>query len=239
MTANINDSGQVIGEPLTDWEPAKSPSKISLKGQYCYLEPLSINHHAKQLYDAYAINTDLTNWTYLLSGPFNNFQEYTEHLRQKCGGLDPLFFTVLDKNTQQAIGVASLMRINQKMGVIEVGNIHFSPVLQRTPLSTEAMYLMMKYVFDDLGYRRYEWKCDSLNKPSRNAAKRLGFTYEGTFRQAVVSKGRNRDTAWFSIIDKEWPALKLALQAWLNPTNFDIDGKQRKSLDDFQETVKI
>jgi RimJ/RimL family protein N-acetyltransferase len=150
---------------------------------------------------------------------------------------DPLMFTIVDKRIPQAVGVATHMRIDPPAGVIEVGGIAFSPRLQKSPVATEAMYLMMSRAFDDLGYRRYEWKCDALNAPSRAAAKRLGFRYEGTFRQATVYKGRNRDTAWFSITDGEWPALRAAFQQWLDPANFDAEDKQRTRLSQLTEAL--
>jgi RimJ/RimL family protein N-acetyltransferase len=145
-----------------------------------------------------------------------------------------LFFTIIDKASGKAVGVASFLRIDPKMGVIEVGHINYAPALQRTPQATEAMYLMMKRVFDELGYRRYEWKCDALNAPSYRAAERLGFVYEGTFRQATIYKGRNRDTAWYAIIDKDWPKLKAAYEEWLSPQNFDAAGQQRNKLSAFR-----
>lgn len=145
-----------------------------------------------------------------------------------------LFHTVIDLKSDKAVGIASLMQIRPESGVIEVGHIHFSPLMQRTPLSTEAIYLMMKRVFDELGYRRFEWKCDSLNSPSCNAAKRFGFSPEGIFRQVLMYKGRNRDTAWFSIIDSEWPALKAMFEAWLTPENFDTSGQQINNLQFFR-----
>ncbi len=149
-------------------------------------------------------------------------------------GDDPLRHAVIERRSGRAVGVASLMRIDHVAGVIEVGGINYAPPLQRTPAATEAMYLMMRRVFDELGYRRYEWKCDALNAPSRAAALRLGFRYEGTFRQATVYKGRNRDTCWFSILDNEWAALKHAFERWLAPDNFDAAGQQRRSLSSFR-----
>jgi len=146
-----------------------------------------------------------------------------------------LFHAIIDNKTQSAVGVASYLRIDAPVGVIETGHIHYSPLMQQTPVATEAMYLMMRRVFDELGYRRYEWKCDSLNERSRNAALRLGFKYEGTFRQATMYKGRNRDTAWFSVIDKEWPSLKTAFEQWLEPGNFD-GGQQKISLARLRES---
>jgi RimJ/RimL family protein N-acetyltransferase len=170
------------------------------------------------------------NWTYLSAGPFKGFEGYRAWLDKVAPQDDPLFHTIIDLATGKAVGVAAYMRIVPAHGVIEVGHINYSPLLQRKPAATEAMFLMMARVFDELGYRRYEWKCDSLNAPSWAAALRLGFQYEGLFRQAVVNKGRNRDTAWFSILDGEWPALKRAYGAWLAEGNFDAEGRQRQSL---------
>ena len=164
------------------------------------------------------------------AGPFAEFGSYRSWLEQAAGADDPLFHTIIDRETDKAVGVAAFMRMDRANGVIEVGNINYSPLLQRKPAATEAMFLMMRRAFAELGYRRYEWKCDSLNAPSRAAALRLGFRFEGIFRQAVVYKGRNRDTAWFSIIDREWPALRTAYEQWLAPANFDAEGRQRRRL---------
>ncbi len=199
-------------------------------GHYCRLEPLEPAIHAEQLYRAFAKDTDGRNWTYLSYGPFNTCDEFMAWVGTDCVHDDPLFHTIIDPATDNPVGVASYLRIEPSSGVIEIGHIHYSPSLQRTPAATEAMFLMMTRVFDELGYRRYEWKCDALNEPSRRAALRLGFSYEGVFRQATIYKGRNRDTAWFSIIDDEWPQLKQAFQEWLNPKNHDAQGQQRQSL---------
>ena len=163
-------------------------------------------------------------------GPFDSFENYQEWLKTTRSGDDPLFHAIVTENSQKAIGVASFLRTQSDIGVLEVGHIHFSPLLQKTPVATEAMFLMMSRVFDELGYRRYEWKCDALNTPSRKAAQRLGFIYEGTFRQATIYKNRNRDTAWFAILDKDWPSLKKTFQTWLNPENFDANDQQKLSL---------
>jgi RimJ/RimL family protein N-acetyltransferase len=173
-----------------------------------------------------------SNWTYLPYGPFNDRADYHAWVEQIAKADDPFFHAIVDRSTKKAIGVASLMRIDPLNGVIEVGHINYSPLLQGTSAATEAMFLLMRRVFDELGYRRYEWKCNSLNGPSRAAALRLGFQYEGLFRQAAVVKGRNRDTAWYSIIDREWPALKRAYQAWLSPDNFTHTGAQLLRLSD-------
>jgi len=170
------------------------------------------------------------NWTYLAYGPFSRLDDYQEWVVATCLGEDPQFFAVVDQKSSRAVGVASYLRIDEKAGVIEVGHINYSPLLQRTRAATEAMYLMMRRVFDELGYRRYEWKCDALNAPSRAAAQRLGFKFEGIFRQATIYKDRNRDTAWYSILDCEWPLLRSAFEKWLDPANFDESGRQRTML---------
>jgi RimJ/RimL family protein N-acetyltransferase len=199
------------------------------EGRYCRLEPLAAGRHAADLYAAYSLDADGRMWTYLYGGPFASPAEFRRWVEARQDSEDPLFFAVVDAATARAAGIASFLRIDPGHGVVEVGHLAFSPQLQRTRVATEAMYLMMKHVFD-LGYRRYEWKCDALNAPSRRAAERLGFTFEGVFRQAIVYKGRNRDTAWYSVIDSEWPALETAFRAWLDPTNFDADGRQRRRL---------
>lgn len=227
---------QPIGRPVPGWSAAPQPPRTPLVGRHCRVEHLDVDRHASSLYDANAHDRDGRNWTYLAYGPFESRDAYEAWMRQTCLGADPLFYAIVDLSSGKAIGVASYLRIDPNNGVIEVGHINFSPLLQRTPLATEAMHLMMKHVFE-LGYRRYEWKCDSLNVPSRAAARRLGFTYEGTFRQATVYKGRNRDTAWFSILDSEWPAFDRAFQAWLDPSNFDAQGRQRLRLADLTRAV--
>jgi len=205
-----------------------------MPGRFCRLEPLDVARHAQELFEAFGADTENRIWTYLSVGPFDDFEAYRAWLEQSCLGDDPLFFAVIDRNTKKAVGVASYLRIDPANGVIEVGSINYSPALQGTAAGTEAMYLMMKRVFDELGYRRYEWKCDTLNAGSKRAAARLGFTYEGMFRQAVLYKGRNRDTAWFAIIDKDWPNIKAAFTAWLAPENLSADGDQKKSLAAFR-----
>ncbi|MBX2823852.1 MAG: GNAT family N-acetyltransferase [Gammaproteobacteria bacterium] len=234
MNTNKNALGQPIGEPLPDWEACIAPPGSPMPGLRCDVVPLDIDAHATDLFNAFAADSDAGNWTYLPYGPFSQREEFVAWLKTSCCNKDPLFHSVIDKHSGAAVGLASYLRIEPAIGVIEVGHIHFSPRLQRTSLSTEAMYLMMKRVFDELGYRRYEWKCDALNQPSRNAAERLGFQFEGIFRQATMYKSRNRDTAWFSILDHEWPALRNSFESWLNPANFDPDGRQRQSLTDLR-----
>lgn len=231
MTTELtNPLGQPIGAPVPGWEKRPLPPRTPMEGRTCRLEPLDPARHAEELFEAMGRDQDGRNWTYLGIGPFAEFGDFRAWLDKMAAGSDPLFHTVIDRATGRAVGVASYLRIDPANGAIEVGHIHFSPLLQRTPMATEAMVLMMRRAFDELGYRRYEWKCDSLNAPSRAAAARLGFQYEGLFRQAVVYKGRNRDTAWFSIIDGEWPRLRAAFERWLDPANFDAEGRQRESL---------
>ncbi len=201
-----------------------------MQGRSCDVVPLDPARHAAELFEANQRDVTGANFTYLVNEPFTTLDDYRGWLDSVAPKDDPLFHTIVDHATGRAVGIASLMRIDPAMGVIEVGHINYSPLLQRTPAATEAMFLMMKRVFHELGYRRYEWKCDSLNAPSRAAAQRLGFTFEGIFRQALVYKGRNRDTAWFSITDTEWPTRRAAFEAWLSPGNFNPDGSQRRRL---------
>jgi Acetyltransferases, including N-acetylases of ribosomal proteins len=208
---------------------------VLLNGRYCRLEPLRVEH-AGALFTAYQQAEDTRSWTWLLREPDTTVAEYSQWIASVCELSDPIHFAVIDNQTQLPVGSLALMRIDPKNGVVEVGHVHFSPLMSRSPLSTEAQYLLMRYVFDELGYRRYEWKCNSLNEPSRRAALRLGFQYEGRFRQALVVKGHNRDTDWFSILDKEWQALDCAFQNWLATDNFTADGKQIRSLESWRET---
>ena len=198
-------------------------------GRLCRVEPLDPATHAAALYAANMLDATHRNWVYLPYGPFTTLEEYTKWLEAVAATSDPMFHAIVDLATNEAVGVASYLRIDPAAGSIEVGHIHFSPKLQRTVAATEAMYLMMKRAFE-LGYRRYEWKCNSLNQASRAAAQRLGFSYEGIFRQARVDKGRNRDTAWYAMIDREWPAVDRAFRRWLDPRNFDKRGRQVTSL---------
>jgi RimJ/RimL family protein N-acetyltransferase len=201
-----------------------------MEGTYCRVEPINLGRHAADLYDANRKDEDGRIWTYLPYGPWDTFQGYRHWMETNALGADPMFYAIVDRRTDKAVGVAGYMRINPDDGVIEVGHINYSPLLQRTPAGTEAMFLMMRRVFDELGYRRYEWKCDALNAPSRAAAERLGFRFEGVFLQATMYKGRSRDSAWFAIIDKEWPAIKAAFERWLDPSNFSEQDRQRQRL---------
>lgn len=225
----VNSLGQPIGEPVAGWTPPPPPPREPIAGRYCRLEPLDAARHAEDLHRANLADASGGLWTYMPYGPFATLSDYLAWMRPMCECADPLFFAVVEPGGGRAAGVASYLRIDPPNGSIEVGHILYSPALQRTRAATEAMYLMMRRVFE-LGYRRYEWKCDGLNAPSRAAAARLGFVFEGVFRQAVVYKGRNRDTAWYSVIDAEWPRLRAAYERWLDPSNFDADGRQRASL---------
>ncbi|SRR5258706_8476160 len=230
MTPERNAFGQPIGSALDEWTERPLPPRTPMVGRYCSIEKLDPERHAADLYTANSEAPDARDWTYSLAGPFSQFAQYVDYLRKEAIKSDPLHHVIIDSRSGQAVGTAALMRIDRANGVIEIGHIVYSLRLKRTRAGTEAMYLFMRRVFDELGYRRYEWKCDSLNAPSRRAAERYGFRYEGIFRQAVVYKGRSRDTAWFSITDGEWSLLRAALEAWLMPDNFGEDGMQRQSL---------
>lgn len=230
MAEERNSYGQPIGPALDGWSKRRLPPLTSMIGRYCRLERLDADRHAAQLYAAYAEAPDERDWTYMSVGPFANLAEYVDYARIAATSLDPLHHVVIDSSTDRPVGTAALMRIDPDNGVIELGAIAYSPSLQRTKAGTEAIFLLMRRVFEELGYRRCEWKCDSLNGPSRRAAERYGFQYEGVFRQAMVYKGRNRDTAWFSITDRDWPTIGRAFEQWLAPNNFGPDGLQRRPL---------
>jgi RimJ/RimL family protein N-acetyltransferase len=224
----VNEFGQPIGFELEGWKPPLFPPHATLTGQYCRLDPLAASKHAADLWEAQAEDLRGVRWTYLFSGPFEDFAAFERYLADAEVSRDPQFYAIVVG--ERAIGLAAYLRIEPRHGVIEIGHIYYSPRLARSRAATEAMYLFMANAFD-LGYRRYEWKCDSCNLPSRAAARRLGFTFEGTFRQAIVYKGRNRDTTWFSVIDRDWQGgLREAYRRWLDPGNFDASGKQRLRL---------
>ncbi len=231
----VNRHGQAVGVALPDWRPRAFPPAVVLQGRTCQLEPLDVERHAAALFEADSADLSGESWTYLPYGPFPTFEVYRAWVVDMASRSDPQMYAVLDR-AGRAVGVLGLMRIDPANGVIEIGHVHFSPALQRSVAATEAVALLLRRVFE-LGYRRCEWKCDALNQPSRRAALRLGFVYEGLFRQAVVIKGRNRDTTWFSIIDAEWPLVARALAAWLEPANFDADGHQRHRLAALREAL--
>ncbi len=229
MPHDNNNLGQPVGFEVAGWKPPQAPARSAMDGRFCRLEPLDAGKHADALHAANILNTDGGMWTYMAYGLFETLEIYRKWVESVAGGKDPMFFAIVDRATGKPVGVASFLRVDPANGCIEVGHLAYSPLLQRKAAASEAMYLMMEQAFK-LGYRRYEWKCNSLNLPSRAAAQRLGFSYEGIFRQATVVKGRNRDTAWYSIIDSEWPALQKAFQTWLAPSNFGAKGQQKVSL---------
>ena len=221
-----NQFGQLIGDPIENWIPRHTPEKIMIEGKYCILQPLIIKQHADKLFEALAVDNQGESWTYLPYGPFDTLHDFKDWLSKTISEEDTLLYAILDAKQQRPIGISGYLRINPQHGVIEIGHIHFSKLLKQTSLATEAIYLMLRLAFDEYGYRRCEWKCNDLNEASRKAAKRFGFIFEGIFRQSYVFKNCNRDTAWFSIIDKEWPALKEKFEKWLHPENFSVDGRQ-------------
>ena len=225
-----NEHGQPVGFPVMGWTTRPRPPRTAITGRFCRLEAIDPDRHAA---DLYAANSDPSCWTYLFYGPFDGFDAYRRWFVEMTASDDPLFYAIIDNASRKAVGVAAYMRIDPPNGVVEVGHLNFSHALQRTAAATEAMYLMMRRAFDELGYRRYEWKCDSLNAASRRAAERLGFSYEGLFRQAIIYKNRSRDTAWYSIVDTEWRAQQKAFEGWLAPENFDAAGRQRRPLVEF------
>ena len=216
-----------------DWRPAPPPERAALEGETVILEPLDADRHGDDLYAASA-GADET-WLYLPYGPFGSKAEFLAWLRGHAATSDPLAFAIVDRESGRAAGITTLMSIVPEHGVIEIGHIWLSPQLQRTRQATEALFIQARYAFDVLRYRRLEWKCDAANAPSRRAADRFGFTYEGVFRNHRVIKGRNRDTAWFSITDAEWPVRRAAFEAWLSPDNFDASGVQRRSLAEIRD----
>ena len=224
-------NGLPIGA-VVDAAPAARPEAVRLKGRFCRVEKLDVVGHAESLWMAIKGHDDL--WTYMGYGPFQDEMSFLRWIEDRSVLLDPFAYAVVDETSDRAVGIVTLMEIRPAMGVIEMGSIVYSPLLQRTAAATEAQYLMARYVFEELRYRRYEWKCNALNVPSRRAAERLGFTYEGTFRQHMIVKGRNRDTAWYAMTDGDWPAVKAAFEVWLKPDNFDARGAQKRGLADFR-----
>ena len=237
LSHDIDQNGLPVGLHVENWTPRPTPQKETMIGSYCRLEPFDLDKHYEGLFQAFYRDQDARNWTYLPYGPFKTVDEFCLWCQQECVGDDPLFYTIIDQTTGQQTGLASYLRISPEPGSIEVGHIHFSPLMQGTRMATESMYLMMRHVFDELGYRRYEWKCNALNEPSCRAADRLGFQFEGIFRQATLSKNRNRDTAWFAILDEDWPQLKKGFDLWLAEDNFDPDGQQIRSLKKYINSV--
>lgn len=224
-------TGQPVGLPV-DVTPAQRPGPVMLQGRYGRLEKLDVARHGADLWRA--VHGHDAIWTYMSAyGPFADERAFSAWLATRDTLDDPYAYAIIDADAR-AVGIATLMAIKPAMRSIEVGHIVYSPALQRTPLGTEAQYLLARYAFETLGYRRYEWKCNALNAASRRAALRYGFVFEGILRQAMIAKGRNRDTAYFSMLDREWPACKTAFQRWLDPSNFEGDGQQKKSLTAFR-----
>jgi RimJ/RimL family protein N-acetyltransferase len=219
--------------PRLDWTPAERPTRTPLRGSHVLLRPVDADADAEPLYTvSHAPEGNAAIWTYLPYGPY----EHPDHMRQLLiwaeSSEDPLFFALVRLRDESPLGLASYLRLTPEFGVIEIGHIWFGVPLQRTIAATEAIYLLARHAFDDLGYRRLEWKCDALNAASRRAAERFGFSFEGVFRNHMVVKGRNRDTAWYAITDEEWPAIRSGFQTWLAPENFDHDGHQKRRLGD-------
>ena len=212
------------------FKKAKLPSKKKLIGKYCFLEPKNSKKHSKDLFKNFSLDKKGIDWTYMPTGPYKSEISLKKYLKDKNHTGSPFFYAIYSKRLKTYCGLASYLRIKPQIGTIEAGYISYAPNLQRTAEGTEAMYLMMKNVFDDLGYRRYEWKCDNLNQRSKNSALRFGFKYEGVFRQATIYKKRNRDTAWFAIIDKDWKKIKASFNKFLNKSNFNKNFTQKKKL---------
>ncbi len=219
------------GDLVAPLPPGLWPARVVHEGRFARLEPLDVRLHSEELYTAsHADEAALRIWDHLSSGPYPNPEAFQTWLRDCSAGADPVFFAVRDAQSGKASGMAAYLNVHPKPGTIEIGHIWFGPALQRTPAATEVLYLLLRHALDDLGYRRMEWKCNALNHASRRAAVRLGFSFEGIFYQHMIVKGRNRDTAWFAILDTEWPRLRANIEAWLSPANFDEAGRQRTSL---------
>ena len=223
-----------MAEDMSGWTPRQKPGRVVLDGRYVSLEPLDTERHGSQLFSASQVPDADDKFRWLAENPVDDEAAFLTWVKKSEASEDPLYFAVVDKASGKVAGRQTYMRIDTQNGVIEIGNIYWGPLIARKRAATEALYLFMRHAFADLGYRRFEWKCNNDNEPSKRAALRFGFTFEGVFRQHLIVKGLNRDTAWFSIIDKEWPALEKAYEAWLAPENFDADGQQRRKLETFQ-----
>lgn len=231
---NLNNDGEMV----SDWQVPPRPVPELPDGKYVRLERMNADRHAANLFRANSLDSDGMIWKYLPYGPYSSVSGYHHWMKDMAASADPYFYVLIDPKTGHAGGVMSLMRVSPELGSIEVGHINIAPEMQRTPAVTEAMFILMGWAFQ-AGYRRFEWKCDAANLRSRRSAERFGFSYEGVFRQHLISKGRNRDTAWFACIDKEWPALKEAYLAWLAPQNFDAEGRQKEALADLTQLVRV
>lgn len=224
-----------VPDDLSNWRPRPRPEREVMEGRLVRLEPLDAERHGDGLFAASSVADALERFRWLPDYPPESRDAFRPWLEKAETSTDPLFFTVFDKAGGGIVGRQTLMRIEPAHGVIEIGNIYWGPLMSRRPAATEAQFLFARYAFEELGYRRYEWKCDNDNGPSKRAAERFGFKFEGIFRQDRVVKGKNRDTAWFSIVDKEWPALAKAYEGWLDPDNFDREGMQKRRLEDFRK----
>jgi RimJ/RimL family protein N-acetyltransferase len=233
VSASAANAGRPVGPPV-DTSPARRPERVTLSGRFARLEKLDAGRDGAALWEGFKGRDDL--WTYSSQGPFDDADLFQKWLEKRAALADPYYFTIFDAGGR-ALGVTTLMEIRPAMRVVEVGHIVYAPALQRTPVATEAQYLLARHVFETLGYRRYEWKCDSLNAASRRAAERFGFAPEGIFRQHMILKGRSRDTAWYSMLDREWPRARTAFEQWLAPENFDGEGKQRRTLEEIRNSI--
>jgi RimJ/RimL family protein N-acetyltransferase len=234
-----NRYGQEVGDPVDGWTAREAPSRTPTQGRLARVEALSAERHATDLFDVYAEAADARDWTYLTSDRPEDRHSFCQHLSVLASSTDAFHYALVDCATGRARGTAALMRVDRPNGVIELGAITFSPRLKNTAMGTEAIFLLMSRVFDEHGYRRLEWKCDALNAASRRAAERYGFAFEGIFRQAVVTKGRSRDTAWYALLDRDWPAVRDTISAWLQPSNFDGAGRQHKALSAFRASSSL
>lgn len=230
---SVNEYNQPIGISLPDWKPAAMPLPHTMTGRFCRLEPLDAEKHAAGLFAAHQLAPDDRNWTYLPYDRPGSPKAMQDFLQTMLATEGFVHFAVIDRQSEKPIGSVALMRIDPASGVLEIGHVNFSPLMQRTSASTEVIFLLLSYTFDELGYRRCEWKCDGLNAPSRAAAMRFGFLFEGTFKNAIVTKGRNRDTDWFAITAERWPGIRAAFLSWLDAGNFDSEGRQIRRLGDF------
>jgi RimJ/RimL family protein N-acetyltransferase len=239
MIEQTNQFGQAVGHPVPGWSARPRPARAVIAGRYVRLEPVDAKLHADELFIHYMEAPDARDWTYLFHERPETLSAFRTYLTELARSDDPLHFAIVDPGANGAVGTAALMRIDCAHGVIEVGSIAYAPRMKRTRAGTEAIYLFMRLAFDELGYRRFEWKCDSLNAPSRAAAERFGFTFEGVFRRAIVYKGRNRDTAWYSVICEEWPSIRGRFESWLSPENFDQLGRQHRSLREIPGAIAL
>jgi RimJ/RimL family protein N-acetyltransferase len=228
---------QPLGTEL-EWRPARRPDRVALEGRNVLLRPLAAADADALYAESHPPAADPGLWTYLPDGPYRDVRDMREALERAATRPDPLVFTLVLPPGDRPAGIASYLRITPEHGVIEIGHIWFGASLRQTTAATEAIYLLASHAFDDLGYRRLEWKCNSLNEGSRRAAERFGFHFEGVFRHHMVVKGRNRDTAWYAITDGEWPAVRAGFQAWLDPPNFDAEGRQRRALADLIDEAR-